>query len=159
MNCLSKMKEGAELLLDYCAGTLAPARVADIDAHIGTCAECRRVVDAQRDIWRALDQWTPPEVSPDFDKRLYSRIKEEQAAPVWSQWMRRLFQPAVPVPFWKPAMSLAAACAVLAVGLAVHTPEPRDPVSQIHADHVDIEQVANTLDDLELLTPPPSSKM
>jgi anti-sigma-K factor RskA len=159
MICLSKMREGAELLLDYCAGTLESTRRVEIDGHIESCTECRRMVEAQRDIWRTLDQWTPPDVAPDFDRRLYARIAEEQAAPWWSRWTRRLFQPAIPVPVWKPVVSLAAACAVLAVGLMVHTPDAGDAAKQIRADNVDIEQVANTLDDLELLTPASSSPM
>jgi anti-sigma-K factor RskA len=164
MNCLSKMKEGAELLLDYGAGTLTSARKVEIDRHIENCTECRGLVEAQRDMWHTLDQWTPPAVAPDFDRRLYARIAEEKAAPLWSRWMRRLFQPAIPVPFWKPAVSLAGACAVLAVGLMVHAPNAGGPAKQIHAvnvhaDNVDIEQVANTLDDLELLTPTSSSPM
>ena len=100
-----------------------------------------------------------PEVSQRFDARLYARIAEEEAAPVWTRWMRRFFQPAVPVPMWKPAVSLAAACAVLGVGLAFHTPVAHDAAKQVRADNVDIEQVANALDDLEMLTPNSSGAM
>jgi hypothetical protein len=55
---------------------------------------------------------------------------------------------------------LTAACAVLALGLYVKTPDA--PVAfpqqaqqhQVHAtDHVDIEQVEQTLEDLDILTP------
>lgn len=156
MNCLSELKEGAELLLEYCAGSLASTQKVELDRHIEHCAECRRVVESQREVWQVLDQWAAPEVTPGFDAKLYAKIASEEAAPAWKQWLRRVFHPAVPVPVWKPAVSLAAACAVLAVGLAVHPQPAADSSKQVHAEHVDIEQVANTLDDLELLTPSPS---
>ena len=55
---------------------------------------------------------------------------------------------------WKPAVSLAAACAVLTVGLMVRMPGPSDTSSQLKPEKVDIEQVEKTLDDLEILMPP-----
>ena len=122
----------AEVLLDYCAGTLEPARAAEFATHIDACGDCRRVVETQRQVWGALDAWTPLEVSPDFDARLYARIAREQAAPQWRRW------------FWKPAVPLALACAVLAVGFLVRTP---------NEDKLDIQQVERTLEDLDMLTP------
>jgi anti-sigma factor RsiW len=138
-----------EILLNYSAGALDAARAAEVARHVEACADCRRVVE----VWQTLDHWTPPAVSRDFDTRLYARIAEENAAPVWRRWALRIFQPAIPVAIWKPAVSLAAACAVLAVGLVVRTPSPTDQTKQVRVENVDIEQVANALDDLEILTP------
>lgn len=156
MDCLKHTREGAEILMDYCARKLDPDRVAEIDGHIADCAECRSVVVAQRELWETLDQWTAPAVSSDFDAKLYARIASENAEPGWRKWTRRVFQPAAPVAFWKPVASLAAACAVLTVALVVHTPEQQAShvaLKQVHAESVDIEQVAKALDDLEILTP------
>ena len=107
------------------------------------------------ELWETLDQWTMPAVSSDFDSKLYARIASENSQPAWRKWMRRVFQPVTPVAFWKPVVSLAAACAVLTVALVVHTPERTNDVAvkQVHAESVDIEQVAKALDDLEILTP------
>ena len=156
MSCMMQSKEGAEILMDYCARTLNPARKAEVDRHLENCAECRRVVAAQSELWETLERWTPPAVSENFDARLYARIAREQTEPAWRRWMRRYLQPATPVAFWKPAVSLAAAGAVLAVALAVHTPQRPEAAPQMHADTVDIEQVAKALDDLDMLTPPNS---
>ena len=154
MICPCEGKEGAEILVDYCAGTLDPHRAARFDRHIQACGECRRLVEAQRDIWKTLDRWTPEAVPLDFDARLYARIAQEQAAPQWRQWWRRIFRPALPYAVWKPAVSMAAAGAVLAVGLLVHTPDrPRDSTTRMRTEKVDIEQVEQTLDDLDMLTP------
>src|SRR5579862_8849601 len=153
MECVIKAKDDAEVLVDYCSGALSEARAAEIEQHIAECAECRRMVEAQRELWRTLDRFTAPEVSPNFDARLYARIAREQSAPLWKQWARRIFVPPVPLAMWKPAVSLAAACAVLAVALVVRTPNPPERVTQIRAEQVDIEQVATALDDLEMLTP------
>jgi len=146
-------KEGAGILLDYCAQALNPARRAEVDRHLEHCEECRKFVVAQTELWETLDRWTPPEVSPTFDARLYARIAREEAAPGWKKWARRILQPAAPVAVWKPAVSLVAACAVLALALVVHTPDRGAQTPQVHADSVDIEQVAKTLDDLDILAP------
>jgi len=154
MECINKAKDGADILVDYCCGALSGTRATEIVKHIADCGDCRRLVEAQRELWRTLDQWAVPEVSQNFDARLYARIAQEESGPAWQRWARRILQPAVPVAVWKPAVSLVAACAMLAVGLMVRTPEPvENPIQVRSAEHVDIEQVASALDDLEMLTP------
>jgi len=161
MICAMEGKKGAEVLLDYVARKLDSARAAEFEKHMESCGDCRRAVNAQREVWGALDQWTAAPVSADFDARLYARIAREEAAPVWQRWLRRVFQPAVPVAIWKPAVPLAAACAVLVFGFLVRMPQAGDTTKQIRAERVDIEQVERTLEDLEMLTPvsqaPPGS--
>jgi len=161
MECLKQSKNGAETLLDYCSGALEPAATADLARHLDSCEDCRRMVAAQREVWETLDRWTAPPVSSDFNTRLYARIASENELPRWQQWIRRVTRPVVPYALWKPA-ALAAACAVLVVGFVVHTPTPAETGAQIesqHSDsqHVDIEQVANALDELDVLSPPGSS--
>jgi anti-sigma factor RsiW len=157
MECITRTKDGAEVLVEYCSGALDTARAAEIEEHIAGCGACRTVVEAQRELWQTLDGWTAPAVSENFDARLYARIAREESAPSWKQWARRLLQPAIPVAIWKPAVSLAAVCAVLTVGLMVQTPNAEQGsqtyIHEIHSEPVDIEQVANALDDLEMLTP------
>ena len=87
MDCIKNNKQGVEILTDYCAGSLNPKVAFEIDTHIQRCAECREMVEAQRTVWEMLDAWTPPEVSQNFDARLYARIAEERALPVW-RWVR-----------------------------------------------------------------------
>jgi hypothetical protein len=171
MNCSRSSKE-REVVIDYCAGTLDPCRTAEFESHLEHCDDCTAMVAAQRDVWKSLDRWGQvnalPEVSPDFDARLYARIAQEQAGSAWKQWLRSMM-PATPGTVWKPAISMAALGAMLAVGLAVHAPKPSQnmQVESNRADiHVDIEQVANALDELDLLMPvsqampaPQSSRM
>jgi anti-sigma-K factor RskA len=155
MNCPTKRNEDAEILLDYCAQTLSPVQRAEFEIHLKQCADCSRLVDAQKEVWGALEAWTPPEVSINFDARLYARIAQEQTAPAWQLWLRRIFQPPIPYPLWKSAVPLAAACAVLAAGLAMRTPDAVHVVQpQLRADKVDIEKVEQTLEDLDILAPP-----
>jgi len=154
MNCPTKGKEDAEILLDYCAQTLSPLQTAEFEIHLKQCADCSKLVDAQKEVWGALDAWTPPPVAVNFDARLYARIAEEQKVPGWQAWLRRIFQPPVPYPLWKSAVPLIAACAVLVAGLAVRMPDALDVVHpQIHTDKVDIEKVEQTLEDFDILTP------
>lgn len=154
MNCPTKRNEDAEILLDYCAQTLSPPQTAEFEIHLKQCADCSRLVEAQKEVWGALDAWTPAPVSVNFDARLYARIAEEQAAPTWQNWLRRIFQPPLPYPLWKSAVPLVAACLLLAAGLSVHMPvAPPAPHAQLRADKVDIEQVEQTLEDFDILTP------
>jgi hypothetical protein len=182
MNCPLISKE-REVFLDYCAGRLDARRAAEserhteFERHIAHCDACTRIVAAQREVWETLDHWGHadlPEVSANFDARLYARIAHERTAPGWRRWLRGIM-PAAPRAIWKPAISMAVACAVLAIGLrtagwmdltTVRTPRPVQNTAQMesahavdtHADiradtHVDIEQVANALDELDLLMP------
>jgi anti-sigma factor RsiW len=159
MECVTKMKDGADVLIDYASGALNAGRAAEFEQHIAGCPACRDLVEAQRGLWRTLDAWPAPEVSPQFDARLYARIAQEDALPAWKQWVRRIFQPAVPMATWKPAVSLAAACAILTVALAtemqhVQLPQQKAQAPQVRVERaVDIEQVADALDDLEILVP------
>ena len=142
MTCPTKDKQSAEILLEYCAGTLDPERASEFEKHAAECTECGRQVTLQRALWRTLDRWTPVEVSPDFDARLYARIAREEAAPLWKRWFTW---------GWKPALATAAACAAIVIALLVHQPRqaPR-------TDTVDIDQVEHALEDLDLLTPLPA---
>jgi hypothetical protein len=132
------------------------------------------MVAAQREVWESLDHWGQadvPEVSPDFDARLYARIAHEQTTPAWRRWLHSLL-PAAPGFISKPAISaisaisISAACALLAIGLRTtgwmdptikRGPQPAQSTAQMESNradtHVDIEQVANALDELDLLMP------
>lgn len=149
--------KAAEIAIDYCAGTLESSRSVEFELHLNHCAECSRVVNAQRELWETLDRWASPAVSSNFDAHLYARIARENSSPGWVRWMRRVFQPPVPVVAWKSALSLAAACAVLAAGLVVHAPHPANNRQQVRAEHVDIDQVQTALDDIDVLMPPSTS--
>ena len=90
MNCekISKEREGvANMAIDYCAGSLEPAQAAEFEHHLSECGDCTRVVAAQREVWESLGQLNVPEVSQDFDARLYARIAQEEAAPAWRKWL------------------------------------------------------------------------
>src|SRR5260370_35822593 len=151
MTCAIKSKNGAQTLTDYCAGALDAATAAEFEKHVSECAGCRHLVDAQREVWNALGQWTPPAVANDFDARLDARLRHEEAIPAWRRFARNLFLPPVPWAFWKPAVSLMAACAVLAVGLMVRVPQHSDVT--VRVDKVNIEQAEQALEDLDMLTP------
>ncbi len=153
MRCMKQSQDGARILIEYCAGALDPMHAAEVERHLESCTDCRALVERQTELWEALDCWKAPQVSADFDARLYARIAREQAAPSWKKWARRIFEPAVPAPFWKPLASLAAAGAVLAIGLMIQTTPHPARTPQVHADQVDIEQVAKAMDDLDILAP------
>jgi len=135
MICLNKNEQGAELLTGYLAKTLDAAGMAEVDRHIQDCAECRGLVS----VWEKLDEFAAPEVTPGFDARLYARIAAEDANRPW--WRRLL---------WRPAVPLVAAGALVGLGLLM---VPRSPNAGKQANTTDIEQVAQAVDDMDLLTP------
>ncbi len=143
MTCPTTNKQNAEILLEYCAGTLDPDRTLEFEKHAADCTECGRQVASQRALWETLDQWTPAEISPDFDARLYARIAREEAAPRWRRWFTW---------GWKPALVTAGAGAAIVIGLFVRQPQPPS-----RTDIVDIDQVEHALEDLDMLTPLPAA--
>jgi anti-sigma-K factor RskA len=167
MNCLYKNKPGADILAEhlleeYGAGTLDPVRRAELDRHVEECAECRGLLE----VWNRLDGFEAPAVSENFDQRLYARIAAEKQLP----WWRRILLPSATVwrpswrHLWRPALPLAAACAVLVLALMVRDPDATsnatktatDPVKQATVEPVknsDVDQLVQALDDLELLSP------
>lgn len=151
MICFTNRKEGAEILLDYTSGTLDPVRSAELDRHMEACAECRRLVESQRTVYSALDQFTAPEVSADFDKKLYARIAADKP----SFWQR--FLPATPISWWKPAVPVALAALALCTVLVLRTEHPGSAQKQPGIGQADIEHVEQALDDMDLLAPAAAS--
>ena len=169
MKCPLQMKDGgAELILDYCSDRLhreQPDLALEFERHLSRdgCADCARIVDAQRSVWTALDELDAPPaaVSPDFDAKLWRRIEESEARP----WWRRVFDgPALGwsgMVSWKPAFVTASACAaVFAVMLVVRPGSPDEPVvnkaavtsaASATAGNVDFDQVEKALDDIDML--------
>jgi anti-sigma-K factor RskA len=166
MNCLYQSKQGTEILLDYAAGTLDAERAAALQQHAAECSDCRSLLAAQKNVWTALDELEAPEVSGDFDARLYARIAREDANPSWKRSLETWFRGFAPGGIsWKPVMACGAAAAVLAIGLAVRMPQPQESAAQVgvenHAESrlesTDAERVEVSLEDLEILTPPTTS--
>lgn len=145
MDCPLQGKEGAELLLDYCARTLDPDVKETVDRHLAACPSCRSLMEAQQEVWRALDAWDAPPVPSDFDRRLFRRI-HEVGAPGWLERLRLQFAPIN----WRPALPLAAASVILAAGFLLQMPQG-PPAGAARVDTADVEQVERALEDLEML--------
>ena len=75
----------SELIVDYVAGRLDSQSQAAFQRHINSCACCSDAVARQNTVWLALDVefesdlWRRPPISPDFDQRLFERIRETEA--------------------------------------------------------------------------------
>ena len=148
MRCPIETQENAELLLSYSARRLDPESTSILEAHMERCPACREFRDGQRALWEALDEWEARPVSPDFDRRLYRRIDEQDRM----SWWAHIFGPLRPA-FLRPALPLAAtACLVVVAGfLTVEPGRIAAPVAVESQQVREAEQVERALDDLEML--------
>jgi anti-sigma factor RsiW len=152
MNCVLNQTEQEELLLGYT--TVNPAVKLDLDTartyerHLQSCPQCRELVELHKLLDNTLDAWQAPEPSPNFDSKLFAKIREEQnhAAP----WWQAIFGWKILVP--------AALAATLLIAFFVRSPEPATIADTIQADQ--IEKAERALEDFEALqaisTPDPT---
>ena len=149
MICLKDNKEGADILIGYLERTLDAERTIALERHSQVCPDCRSMLG----VWNTLDDFAAPDVPADFDKKLYARIAEDAKAPWWTAAWRRLVQPAGLGFGWKPAVSIGAACAVLAFALMIRSPQVDEPANKAQIQPLNMEQVEQGLEDLDLLAP------
>ena len=149
MNCPLQSEDTLDLLLDYAAGRLDPARSAVLEHHMELCACCAAFRTEQKVLWNALDEWEPEPVSPSFNRTLWQRIDAVAGEP----WYRRCID-ALRFGGWKPAFPLAAAACVVTAGFLLdHTsaPKPRVSVMTSGVSVAEVDQLEKTLDDIQLL--------
>jgi hypothetical protein len=153
MKCPVQAGGNAEILVDYCAHTLDGETVTLLELHMKDCPDCRAFRDAQSELWMKLESWKSVSVSPDFNRRLFSRIETEEEKPWWRQW-RGIWtgftlEPAMPF----AATVLAAMAAFLFQATTTVPQAPDRPIlhTETKFDAADIKQAASDLEDLDML--------
>ena len=127
MDCIKNNKQGVEILTDYCAGILDPKH----------CRRNRRPYRAMRGMPRAgggaahgvgnAGRLDAAGGVAEFRRPVVRAHRGgADAEPAWRKWLGRVFRPATPYRMWKPAVSLAAAGAVVALALLVLTADRCD---------------------------------
>jgi len=157
MNCPLHVKDGAEILLDYCSQRMDPDRAAAFRLHVADCVDCKQVVEAQESVWDALDAYEAMPVSRDFDRKLWARIDAEDSQS-WFQrtWTRVVGGPAIGWSTylfnWKPMLVAATACAALAGVMLISVPAQHgmDPTADPQNQKL-MERVESALDDIDML--------
>jgi len=147
MKCPSEDRENAELLLAHASRKLDAERAAVLEQHIAHCPACREYAAAQFAVWDALDSWGAPEVSADFDRRLYQRIEQEVS---WWELMIRPFRPFVA----RIVPVAAAACMLIAAGVWLQRPEgtavaPSGESAQVES--LPADQAASALQEMQIM--------
>jgi len=142
-----------DVLIDYVARRLDAGRLREVETHAAACVPCRDFIADQTAAWLALDGYSAPAVSDDFDRALYRRIEAEKRDSWWKRLGRRMFFAGEPGA-WRPAMAATAACSLL-VALAVTLPNRGPAVVEKAAvatvEVADVESVEQALEDLEML--------
>jgi anti-sigma factor RsiW len=145
MNCPIQSRD-SERLVAYAAGTLDPETARELEQHLAGCADCRSMAAEQTALWRALDVWEAPPVSPDFDERLYRRIDQG----VRLSWRERLARAFDRMPLRQVLPLTASAGLLLVAGLLLQHPGSIATIAP-RGEIVRANQVERTLDDLDLL--------
>jgi anti-sigma-K factor RskA len=140
-NCVLNAQDQENLLLDYATGALDGDKLAAYQRHLGACAECREMVELQRQAFWALEEWEAPAVSTDFDARLFQKIRETEAAAPWWKPLQFLWN-------WRTMVPVGAAAAV---ALAAFLMRPADVAAPDSLQGEDLAVVEQTLEDMEAL--------
>ncbi len=145
MRCPIESEENLDLLLAYSAGE-RNAGTAALEPHLEVCPRCKQFVQGQPAVWAALEEWEPPAVSADFNRRLYHRIENEVP------WHERLLGRLRPQFGWRAVPVAAAAGVLITAGIWLQRPSgvPAPPEAVL-IDTWQPEQVVRAMDDLELL--------
>jgi len=145
MRCTLGLDENWELVVGYAARTLDPRTQASFEQHLKSCQACSETVAVQRAVWDALDESPAVSVSPDFDRRLQSRIAHQWQV---GWWLRS----------WYAAVPVAAACVVFGVSLWLNHPQRVEVVtpalSQLQDSQrplLQIDKLEHALDDMDML--------
>ena len=136
VSCPIQDPGNADLLLAYVDRKLDPELVERLEQHAECCPSCRRLLDAQRTVWEALDSWQPGPVSAGFDGQLMEKIRTAK---------RRALPRAAARSGQVAVLFLALLAALLLRGPSMDIPR------LWNRDVVEIEQLEHTLDDLEML--------
>ena len=145
MNCPIP-RHDPERLVAYAASALNPEAARALEQHLADCSDCRSMAADQTAVWKALDAWEAPPVSPDFDRRLYRRIDQEGRF----SWWERLAGSFHSMPLRHALPLTAAAGLLLVAGLLLQHPGYIAPIA-LRGEIVRANQVELTLDDLDLL--------
>ncbi len=147
MNCPLESGENTGILLEYAAGKLNASARAQMEQHIESCPACREFAGMQQNVWQALDDWEPVEVSLDFDRRLYARI--ERDVPWWERFLRPLN------PLFRHSVPIAAAAGLMIMaGLIISRPTGTSPAPAPKSAQVEVlqaDQLESALADIEML--------
>jgi anti-sigma factor RsiW len=132
-----------DVLLDYVAGALAGAQLAEFERHSRECSRCDALVASQAVVWRSLDEWKPEPVSAGFNRELWRRIDADAAAPSWWAGLH----------FWKQVAPLAVVLALVVTGFLMdrHSHPAASTPAAVAVSASEADQLEQALDDLQLL--------
>ena len=149
MNCPTE-----DVLLDYTAGRLEPARAFLFERHAESCTRCEELRAAQSAVWLSLDEWKLAPVSAGFNRELWRRIDADAQTPsFWTRDLARELHEALQFSFWKRLAPLAVALALVATAFVFdHSGKPRaNAAAAVVVTVSDADQLDRALDDIQLL--------
>jgi anti-sigma factor RsiW len=146
VTCPYRNEDQIDLLLDYSAGRLDAARANLLERHMAECSVCAAFEAGQHKIWQAMEEYSAPTISADFNRGVWRKIDAAAAEP-WYRNLGGLLRDGV----WKPVFPLAVVVLVVAAGFMFdhRNGNASSPVPAVTV--AEAEQMQNTLEDLQLL--------
>jgi hypothetical protein len=156
MNCEMLKNRLPDLLLD--ASFRATAEGARAEAHLAECHVCAEELRGLQATMGLLDLWQAPAVSPYFDTRMQTRMREEVAAAPAGFWQRLTHGfPLLASLSLKPVIAGVMACAIV-IGGATYAgvnffEQPHSQVAESATlrDLQSLDRNSQTIDDLNSL--------
>jgi len=119
-----KCKRAETLISRALDGLLTSEEEEALQRHLKECPACQKRKEEYSIMTETLRDQDFPQVKPDFWERLYNRLEEQREYDIWSLWKRWSLR-AVPLSI--------AAVVILALGLVLFLPQPKDELNQTEA--------------------------
>jgi hypothetical protein len=123
----------------------------EVQEHLAGCTACAKLRMEQQALWRQMDVWETPEISPSFDNRLFARLGQQAASP-WAplDWLLRMLHPL------QPSFAAALACMLIMATLVIEKDRRAEPPMNSPAIHAtereDVRQIEMALEDVQMLS-------
>ncbi len=137
-------EQALEIILDPRGGPAqGSSEHRELKAFLEGSPECREIYRQQQQVWESLDLWEDVDPSPGFDRSLMAEVERDGAdLPWYAPWTWH----------WRPSFAVGLAALVLIAAAITGSRPGLDPKPLEIAEDVEyVEEIHETLDDLEML--------
>jgi len=142
---MSNPCQRSEQLSAYLDGALPQSQSDDVKAHLETCPECRKALEAFRSTDRLIRNLPALEPSADFDRTFWRKVDAMGKEGQPTTWFRQMLSG------WRPVWAGALAGLAVAVVTYFNTADPLTPEEVFIAEHMELLEEYDLIGQLEML--------